>query len=349
MRKSPEPGGQTPPRRDLEELALLDLVGESPAWKATLHLLRRIADGDATTLIEGETGTGKELVARAIHQLSRRRDFPFIPLNCGALPDNLLETELFGHEKGAFTDARERRDGLVAEARGGTLFLDEVEAMTPRAQVVLLRFLQDQTYLPVGGRAVATADVHIVAASNANLHELVERQQFRRDLLFRLCVLQLHLPRLRDRAGDVTLLARCFLERLSRTHQRPPRRLSAQARAVLEAHDWPGNVRELEGVVLREFLMHDGDGDELTILRPLSGGTSPTGASVHHPVDFKHAKAKAVSEFEKTYLRQLLGFAHGNVSLAARLSRKDRGALNKLVKKHGIDTDEFRIQTEIAD
>jgi DNA-binding NtrC family response regulator len=303
-------------------------------------MLKRIAAHDATALIEGETGTGKDLVARAFHYLGLRRDFPFVPLNCGALPDTLLESELFGYERGAFTDARERRSGLVAEARGGTLFLDEVEAMSPRAQVVLLRFLQDRTYLPVGGRAVATADVHILAASNANLHHLVERQQFRRDLLFRLCVLQLHLPPLRERAGDVTLLAHSFLERLSRAHQRSPRRLSAQSCALLEAHGWPGNVRELEGVILREFLMHDGDSDELTITRPpgATGAATPALRSV----DFKHAKAQAVAEFERTYLRQLLGTTRGNVSLASRLSKKDRSALNKLVKKHGINTAEFR-------
>ncbi len=333
---------------DSEDLVGINLVGESPAWQGTLRLLRRIADGDATTLIEGETGTGKELVARAIHYLSRRRDFPFIPVNCGALPDSLLEAELFGHEKGAFTDAQERREGLVAKAHGGTLFLDEVEAMTPRAQVVLLRFLQDQTYLPVGGRVVATADVHIVAASNANLHEQVARQQFRQDLLFRLCVLQIHLPPLRDRVGDVPLLAQSFLEHLSRTRQRSPRRLSAQSRAVLDAYSWPGNVRELEGVILREFLMHDSDSDELTVSQPLTGAAGRAAAGVY-PHDFKRAKAKAVSEFEKTYLRQLLGMARGNVSLAARLSRKDRSALNKLLKKHGINTDEFRSQGAIAE
>jgi len=187
------------------------------------------------------------------------------------------------------------------------------------------------------------ADVHIIAASNANLHEQVARQQFRQDLLFRLRVLHLHLPPLRDRVGDVTLLAQSFLERLSHTRQRLPRRLSAQSRVLLEAHSWPGNVRELEGLILREFLMHDGDGDELTISQLVSGAADRAGAGAC-PDDFKHAKAKAVSEFEKSYLRQILGFARGNVSLAARLSRKDRSAINKLVKKHGIKTEEFRDQ-----
>jgi DNA-binding NtrC family response regulator len=324
-----------------EEFARLNLAGDSVAWRATLGLLRRIAAHDATALIEGETGTGKDLAARAIHYLGGRRDFPFIPLNCGALPDTLVESELFGYERGAFTDARERRGGLVAEARGGTLFLDEVEAMSPRAQVVLLRFLQDQTYLPLGGRTVAKADVRIVAASNADLGEEVARGRFRRDLWFRLRVLHLRLPPLRERAGDVALLARIFVERCARQHQRGPHCIAPQSLAALASHDWPGNVRELESVILREFLLHDGSGDELGV----SLGQPPAAAaSAAVPADFKRAKAIAVAEFERNYLRQLLTCTHGNISLAARLSRKDRSALNKLVKKHGIVTHLFRAQ-----
>ena len=299
-------------------------------------MLERIAVHDATALIEGETGTGKDLVARAFHYLGTRRDFPFIPINCGALPDTLLEAELFGHERGAFTDARERRTGLVAEAQRGTLFLDEVEAMSPRAQVVLLRFLQDQTYLPVGGRTVAKGDVRIIAASNADLSEEVARGRFRRDLWFRLRVLQLRLPPLRERPGDIALLAQLFVDRYSRQHQRGPYRLTARALATLEAHDWPGNVRELESVILREFLLHDQDGDELDV--DVDG--QPEIAAT--PPDFKRAKAIAVAAFERNYLRQLLTCTQGNISLAARLSRKDRSALTKLVKKHGLASRLFR-------
>ena len=328
------------PNRDgeLEEFAHLNLTGTSVAWLAILRLVRRIAAYEATALIEGETGTGKELVARAIHYLGPRRDFPFIPLNCGALPDTLVESELFGHERGAFTDARERRGGLVAEARGGTLFLDEVEAMSARTQVVLLRFLQDQTYLPLGGRVVAKADVRVVAASNADLAQEVEHGRFRRDLRFRLDVLHVHLPPLRERAGDVTLLAQTFVERFSRAHQRGPHRLAPASLLALEAHDWPGNVRELESLILREFLLHETASDELTVV---IGPTSPIEQA--SPAAFKKAKAHAVAEFERTYLQQLLACTRGNMSLAARLSGKDRSALNKLVKKHGIATGLFRV------
>jgi DNA-binding NtrC family response regulator len=321
------------------EFARLNLLGGSVAWRAVLRTLMRIAAHDATALVEGETGTGKDLVARALHYLGARRDFPFIPINCGALPDTLVESELFGHERGAFTDARERRDGLVAEARGGTLFLDEIEAMSARAQVVLLRFLQDQTYMPLGGRTIARADVRVIAASNADLGEEVARGRFRRDLWFRLRVLHLRLPPLRERHGDVSILAQLFVDRCSRQHKRGPRRLSAASLAALEAHDWTGNVRELESVILRGFLLHEGNGDELEVM---VGAASSPELVPDGPSDFKRAKAIAVAQFERTYLRDLLTRTKGNVSLAARLSRKDRSALKKLVKKHGIAAHLFR-------
>ena len=320
--------------------ARLHLVGESPAWRGAFDLVRRIARNDAPTLIEGETGTGKELVARAIHYMGPRRDFPFIPLNCGALPDTLLESEIFGHEKGAFTDARERRSGLVAEARGGTLFLDEMETMSARAQVVFLRFLQDQTYLPVGGRSLLTADVRIVAASNADLSTLVDRGRFRSDLLFRLRVMHVRLPPLRERIGDVALLARAFLARFSKIHGRPSVRLSVESIAALEAHAWPGNVRELESLLLREFLLREEDGGELDVTRSLRAAGPNVVSCAAAP--FRSAKARAVAEFERTYLRELLQRARGNLSLAARLSQKDRGTLKRLVKKHGIQATDFR-------
>jgi DNA-binding NtrC family response regulator len=323
-----------------DEFVRTNLVGESRTWRAVVRLVRQVAPHDVTTLIEGETGTGKDLVARAIHYLGRRREFPFIPINCGALPDTLLESELFGHERGAFTDARERRTGLVAEAHGGTLFLDEIEAMSPRAQVVLLRFLQDQSYLPLGARTVAKADVRIIAASNADLDEEVARGRFRSDLWFRLRVLHLDLPPLRRRSGDIGLLAQLFLDRCARQHRRGPYRLSAHALAVLEAHDWPGNVRELESVITREFLLHELDGDELDVHMQRRRDAEEAGDDA--PQEFKRAKAIAMAQFERNYVRQLLMRAKGNLSLAARMSRKDRSALNKLVKKHGFTPRLFR-------
>jgi DNA-binding NtrC family response regulator len=326
------------PRRDAlsnDAFAQLNLLGESPVFREALQIIGRIAAVDATVLIQGETGTGKELAARALHYLSHRREFPFIPVNCGGLPDNLLESEFFGHERGAFTDAKRASRGLVAQADGGTLFLDEVEAMTPRAQIVLLRFLQDHKYRPVGGRQVSSSDVRIIASSNVDLEELVRRGQFRRDLLFRLGILSLTMPPLRQRGRDVVLLAERFLDRFAIQYRRAAKQLYPETTAWLLAHDWPGNVRELENLMLREFLLADDN-----IIRIRSAGRSESSSVYVDPLDrdqtFKSAKARAVAQFEKTYLSRLLTATCGNISLAARISRKDRSALNKLVKKHGL-------------
>ena len=208
-----------------------------------MALIRQYATCDATVLIEGETGTGKELAARAIHYLSRRRDLPFLALNSGAIPDNLVESELFGHLRGAFTDAKQARVGLVARAKGGTLFLDEVEAMTSRVQVALLRFLQDGEYRPIGGDPVKAANLRILASSNVDLNAMVQRNCFRIDLLYRLNVLSVVLPPLRERDGDAMLLAKAFVERLNRQSDAPPKVLHPDAARVLNSHAWPGNVR----------------------------------------------------------------------------------------------------------
>src|SRR5262245_6323640 len=204
--------------------ARLNMLGHAPAFTEALRIIGRIATVDATVLIQGETGTGKELAARAVHYLSRRRDGPFIPVNCGALPDNLLESELFGHVRGAFTDAKQPNRGLVAQAEGGTLFLDEVEAMTPRAQVVLLRFLQDHKYRPVGGRLLSSGNVRVIASTNLDLEQLVQQNEFRRDLLFRLSILSVTMPPLRHREDDVLLLAEYFLRRFASQYGKPTKR-----------------------------------------------------------------------------------------------------------------------------
>ena len=318
-----------------------DLVGQSQAFLDTLRLSERVATLDATVLIQGETGTGKELAARAIHYLSQRSKFPFIPVNCGALPDNLVESELFGHERGAFTDAKQANPGLVAQAAGGTLFFDEVEAMTSRAQVVLLRFLQDHSYRPVGGKAMAKGDLRVIASTNVDLEELVRRREFRRDLLFRFEVLKVSMPPLRERGADCLLLADYFVERMALHHQRVPRRLHPETTAWMAEYHWPGNVRELENLMLREFLLTDGD--TLRISCPNHTGLSlPASSRFSFDCGFKPAKARALAEFEKSYLEYLLAKSGGNISLAARISHKDRSALNKLVKKHGLNTEQFR-------
>jgi DNA-binding NtrC family response regulator len=316
---------------DSDDFTRLNLIGRSPSFLAALLLIKRYAACDATVLIEGETGTGKELAARAIHYLSRRRNLPFIPLNCGAIPENLVESELFGHARGAFTDAKEARTGLIAQAKGGTLFLDEVETISPRAQVALLRFLQDKQYRPIGGAPVADANVRIVAASNADLKDLVNQGSFRIDLLYRLDVLSVHLPPLRDRGADAALLAEVFVERLNRQSDGPRKALSAGAARVLDARPWPGNVRELENLIQREYVLATGDAIEIS---DPAGDAPDDQRTATEP--FRVAKARAVAHFERTYMSALLVRTHGNLSLAARLAGKDRSDIGRLVRKHGL-------------
>jgi DNA-binding NtrC family response regulator len=318
----------------------LNLIGHSSAFLGALELIKRFAACEATVLVQGETGTGKELVARAIHYLGERRDFPFIPVNCGALPDSLVESEMFGHARGAFTDARDTRPGLVAEARGGTLFLDEIEALTPKAQVTLLRFVEDLEYRPVGGAIVRNANVRVIAASNTDLGGLVARGQFRQDLLFRLTVFVLELPPLREREGDAVLLARAFVRRYCRQYQKQEKELSPEAIAILRAHTWPGNVRELEHLIHREVVMDDAPLLRLDKLHP-ARAESPADNGALTGRAFREAKAHAIESFEKAYITELLARTRGNVSLAARLCGKERSRLGKLMRKHGLQRSLF--------
>src|SRR2546427_4824944 len=293
----------------MEDFAELNLVGHSPAFLDALELTRRFAACDATVLVQGETGTGKELVARAIHYLGARRNFPFIPVNCGALPDSLVESELFGHARGAFTDARDAKHGLIAEAQAGTLFLDEIEVLTPKAQATLLRFLQDLEYRPVGGAVVRDANVRIIAASNANLEELAKENRFRKDLLFRLNVLAVDLPPLRKRGRDVILLAERFLRRLERQYRKPPKSIHPDAASRLLHHEWPGNVRELENLVHREFLMTDEPVIHLRCLVPPCGRREDAREEALSRITefrFQEAKASAIARFERAYIVELL-------------------------------------------
>jgi len=315
------------------ERASLSLIGDSRVFRECVRLIYRMSAWDATVLIQGETGTGKELAARAIHYLGPRRSAPFISVNCGALPETLVESELFGHVRGAFTDAREAREGVIAQAQNGTLYLDEVEAMGPRAQVALLRFLQDSEYRPLGGRVVRGANVRVVASSNVPLEEMVRRREFRADLLFRLDVLPLSLPPLRERESDAVVLAELFLRRFAKQYRVPAKHLAVESIAWLQDHQWPGNVRELENLIQRHFLL--GDGAEITLA---------SRAAVEAPADvatFNTAKRHAIEEFERRYLVALLARTRGNISLAARLSGKERSRLGKLVKKYSLDRQNF--------
>lgn len=316
------------------------MVGESPVFRDAVAVLHRVSGCDAPVLITGETGTGKEMAARAIHYLGARGNSPFIPVNCGAIPDELIENELFGHERGAFTDARQAQAGLVAQADGGTLFLDEIGTLTYKGQCALLRFLQTQEYKPLGSQRVRTANVRVIAATNAGLEGMVQRGVFREDLLYRINVLPVSLPALRERTGDALLLANQFLDSLASQHQQRPKRLSAASAAWIQSYDWPGNIRELENLMRREFHMTEGPTIELAGARRLSEVSEAEEPSSEQA--FRSEKARVVGTFERRYLERLLKRTGGNVSEAARVSGKDRRALGRLLKKHRIDRDRFR-------
>lgn len=232
-----------------------DLVSRSPAMRRVFDLLPQVASSDATVLIHGETGTGKELLARAIHNLSPRKNRPFVPVNCGALPDTLLESELFGYVKGAFTGAGKDKPGRFALAEGGTVFLDEIGDITPALQVRLLRVLQEKTYEPLGGTEARRADVRVMAATHRDLAALIRKGLFREDLYYRLNVVKLDLPPLRKRKEDIPLLAECFVARINRRQGKSVAGLVPDAMALLMAHDYPGNVRELENIIERAFVL----------------------------------------------------------------------------------------------
>lgn len=313
----------------------LNLIGESPAFREVLELLQQWAAVDATVLLTGETGTGKDVAAQAVHYCSNRRAGPFVPVNCGAIPDNLIESELFGHAKGAYTDAKSESRGLAGQAEGGTLFLDEINSLSPRAQAAILRFAQDQSYRPVGSSRFQIGDVRLIAATNADLEAMSSIGRFRHDLLFRLDLLTIKLPPLRDRAGDALLLADTFVRRFSAQYRVPGRELSAASRASLLApHPWVGNVRELEHRVHRCFLRCKGSIVDLGLAAaPGSQDVSPT---TEGRASFAAAKARAIAEFERSYVRDLLAQTHGNVSEAARLAGKERSRFGRLIKKYNL-------------
>ena len=319
----------------------MNMVGDSPPFLRVLKQLKKIAACDAPVLIEGETGTGKENAARAVHEMSDRRDGPFVPVNCGAIPDDLLENELFGHEKGAYTDAKSAQQGLIGQADGGALFFDEINAFTPKGQVVMLRFLQDRIFRPLGSDRCAEADVRIIAASNANLSAMVEQERFRQDLLYRLNIMSVELPPLRRRGGDIELLADFFIDRYRRQYDQPDKHLLPDTLTRMREYRWPGNIRELETRIHRESLLAEGPEIPLDLPAPSADDRR------HNPFDrrqnlflnesFNEAKKKVVDAFEKRYLSWVIREARGNVTLAAEKAGKERRALGKLLKKHGVD------------
>lgn len=318
------------------------LIGASRCFLQVKGKIPLLSRSKSTVLISGETGTGKELFARAIHYSSERSGKPFVPVNCAALPDHLVENELFGHSKGAFTGALVEKHGLFHEADGGTLFLDEINSLNMAAQSKLLRVLQDQEFRPLGSTKSRSVDVKIVAATNTDLRYLVEARQFREDLFYRLNVLSVVLPSLRNRKEDIAELARHFAMRAAEEFGKDMVRISPDAIGILVNYDWPGNVRELQGVVHRAVAMAMTDVIEpMDLDLPVQEGirqatTAVRDMVVAEPGGFQAMKAKVVDEFERTYLSQILSAHQGNVSKAARAAQKERRAFQRLLQKHGL-------------
>jgi DNA-binding NtrC family response regulator len=325
------------------DLIPTNLVGRSRAFLDIVDTVRRIANFDVLVSIYGETGTGKELIARALHYCSSRSSRPFIPVNCGALQDTLFESELFGYEKGAFTDARQDHIGLIGQANKGTLFLDEIEALSSKGQVALLRFLQDRQYRRVGGKSFQTSDVRIVVGSNVDLDQLRhEPGRFRDDLFYRLQILPIHIPPLRERRDDISVLAKHFMTIFRARFEMPGKYLSRESIAWLLSRSWPGNVRELENTIQRGFLLAPNDeiGPEHLQAMSTSGHDSNRESSRElHDRPFNEARALVIEQFERAYLQHVMSVADGNVTQAARLAGKERRTLGRLLKKHCIPTD----------
>ncbi|GEM_PF-442234 len=319
------------------DLGMGSLIGESPLFIRALQQIPKLARCEATVLLSGETGTGKELAARAIHYLSSRSGGPFIPVNCAALPEALLENELFGHAKGAYTDASLPQQGLIAEAESGTLFLDEINSLSLTAQAKLLRFLQEGEYRPLGGGKPLRSNTRIVAATNANLVDKIKTGLFREDLYFRLHILALSLPPLRERPEDIPLLVKYFLKKYCRRFRSEYKTFSPAALLKLASYDWPGNIRELEAVIQRAIAL-----SSLPLIQAEEIDL-PIAASTPSKRDFpfQALKRRTIDTFEKSYLSQLLIAHRGNISRAAKDAGKDRRAFRRLMEKHGLVRQQF--------
>lgn len=324
---------QIPPEEMLarhlrDRLGLRLLIGKSPAFLEEINKIPLLAKCNASVLIAGETGTGKELCARAIHYLGPGSHKPFIPVNCGAIPADLVENELFGHERGAFTGAKNSKIGLIQEADGGTLFLDEIDCLPLLSQVKLLRFLQEKEYRPLGSTKVCKADARVIAATNSEPEEAVQAGKLRQDFYYRLNVIPLVLPPLRKRREDILELAHHFLKKCAAEFDKQVLDFSSEAIQALISYDWPGNVRELEHIIMRAAALS---------IAPLISASDLALPCRNLLESFKGAKNKVIAEFERSYIEKLLLMHHGNISQAAQAARKHRRAFVQLIRKHHID------------
>lgn len=323
-----------------EKYGLENIIGKSEALQDVLDVVKKVADTDSTILITGESGTGKELIARAIHYKSSRADRILVTVNCGAIPEDLLESELFGHVKGAFTNAVSHREGRFAAADGGTIFLDEIGDMSPSLQVKLLRVLQERTFEPVGSSRSQTVDVRVIAATNQNLEEAIRKGRFREDLFYRLNVIPIEMPPLRERKEDIPLLIHHFLDKMNTEKGRSISGITPQAMALLTDYDWPGNVRELENLIERLCVLRDHGAIDVADLPKPFHRQAPT-AEVLAPklplagLDFR----EVVNRFESDLIQQALKRTKGNKNQAAQLLGLNRTTLLEKMKKKGLDAE----------
>ncbi len=320
-----------------ESRAMNPLVGTSPKMRQVHALINKIASSNSTILITGESGTGKELAARAIHELSPRRDQPFVPVNCGAIPEELLESELFGHVRGAFTGAVNSRQGRFQLANGGTLFLDEIGEMSPKLQVKLLRVLQERQFEPVGSDRAVQVDVRVVAATNRDLHVAVREGKFREDLFYRLNVLPVQLPALREREGDIPLLVNHFLDLHGLRKVKKVAQVESDAMAILEKYRWPGNVREVENLVERLVVLNEDGVIRVSELPDyvMQDGSSEHSASAALPVSGMDLD-RHLERIENDYICQALERARGNKTLAAGMLNLNRTTFIERLRKKGL-------------
>ena len=316
-----------------EEYDYRNIVAKSEKIQKVLEEVSKIAKTESTVYIHGESGTGKELIAKAIHLASNREDKPFVAINCAALPETLLESELFGHEKGAFTGAVRNKKGLFAQAHEGTIFLDEIGDMPLSTQAKLLRFLQERKFYPVGSENPSEVDIRVIVATNKNLEDQTKQGLFREDLFYRIHVIPIYLPPLRERKEDIPLLVEHFLKKFTQQTKKEVKGLTSAAMQRLMLHDWPGNVRELENTVEYAVAMTHQDVITEDLILQTKGSTSLE--------QFKPLK-EARDAYEKSYLVHVLEICKGNVTQAAKLSGKYRSDFYDLLKKHNLNTEDFK-------
>jgi DNA-binding NtrC family response regulator len=324
-------------RAGLQGHPLNGMVASSPQMQRVFDLIRRVATHDVTVLIQGESGTGKELIARAIHDLSQRRDKPFVPLDCTTLPEALVESEIFGYEKGAFTGAAERKPGRFEQAHEGTLFLDEIGNLSPQIQMKLLRVIQEREFVPLGGKKPTKVDVRLIVATNADLNKAIKLGQFREDLYHRIYTVTIHLPPLRERQGDIPLLCNYFLERFSQEMKKKAPKISSKAQQLLNSYHWPGNVRELENTIKAAVLL----ADEVVLPEHLTSLTQSLPTPAEDPSHLKGSlidvSRRSAQTMEKELIIRVLREVRWNKTKAARALAIDYKTLYNKMKKFEIE------------